>query len=234
MTTLSYPSPSGPAGENQWAVDLLEELGVTPTSTSAPDVLFVSAQEQHEGDQPGTAAYATEHNPLGLKGTYPGVRQSSTGVDEFSSAAQGLAATAGALSPSGPNAPYRSALTDPSSSLSQLETGLASSAWEGYPAGGSANQSYAKAVTANYAAAEYVAKAGNPNGNIPPGYTTTGTVGKSLSSVFSGLGGSIMKDVLTAIAAIAGLALIGAGLVKASSPDGKLPPASKLEEVAAA
>jgi|GEM_PF-5412978 len=225
MTALSYPSPSGTSGENQWAVDLLEELGVTPTSMSAPDVLFVSAQEQHEGDMPGTAAYASEHNPLGLKGSYPGVKQSSTGVDEFRTAAQGLAATAGALSPSGPNAPYGKALTDPQASLSQLESGLASSAWEGYPAGGPANQSYAQTV---------YDMAGSVNGHPASDQSAQGGV-VPVSSPFGSLdfGGSIMKDVLTAIAAIAGLGLIGAGLVKASSPSGKMPSTSKALEAAA-
>ena len=222
---LSYPSPSGTSGENQWAVDLLEELGVTPTSMAAPDVLFVSAQEQHEGDQPGTSAYASEHNPLGLKGSYPGVKQSSTGVDEFTSAAQGLAATAGALSTSGPNAPYRAALSDPSVSLSELEAGLSSSAWEGYPAGGPANKSYAQTV---------YDMAGSINGHPASDQSAQGGV-VPVSSPFGSLnlGGSIMKDVLTAIAAIAGLGLVGAGLVKAGSPDGKLPSPSKLAEVAA-
>lgn len=226
MSTLSFPAPSGVSGENQWAVDLLEELGVTPTSMAAPDVLFISAQEQHEGDMPGTAAYAAEHNPLGLKGSFPGVPQSSTGVDEFPTVASGLAATAAALSPSGPNAPYARALRDPSASLSSLESGLASSAWEGLPAGSAANQAYAQ-TTYDMAA--------SVNGHPASDQSAQGgTVPVSSPFGSLSLGGSIMKDVLTGIAAVAGLALIGAGLVKASSPDGKLPSGSKLAEAIAA
>lgn len=215
--TIPYSDPNGPAGEATWAADLLAVLGAPASSLADPRIAFLAAQEQEEGNQPGTATYKREHNPLSTSLAEPGSTSiNSSGVQAYPSFAEGLEATASTLrQPS--DASYLKALTTPGETLAGLEKGLAASSWAGTAPG--ATGGYAATVAS--IAADYAPPSDtSAQGGVGTGWgPATGPAGWLPSIGLGGIGGSILKYVLEGVAAIAGVALIGVGIAKASGGD---------------
>jgi hypothetical protein len=236
--SLSYkpPFPAGTTGEAEWAVDLEEILGV-PMTNNKSSISWLVAQETEEGNPPGSATYATEHNPLDttLPGwgsspvTWTGPNGETVEGQAYPSDLAGLEAAAATIEEPA-FAPYLAALEDPNVTLGTMEQATAASPWlSTNPAD---EQGYAQVVAgiAKHESWSLPPSSGvaNPFGHTQHNWHVfltdpAGELGKAASTVAHDAGsavasavgisgGSIVKDALYVVAAVAVVALVGGGI----------------------
>ncbi len=206
-TPVPYANPSGPAGEVEWAEDLLYMIGSPAKSFSDPRVVWLASQEQEEGNPPGSATYAAEHNPLDttLQGPQfgssvvtwkdPTTGQTVQGA-AYDSVEHGLEATAATIEEPG-FAPYLAALKDPSTSLEGMQQATAEVPW--LSTNSTAEQGYASTVAG--IARGYTAPSGCGNDWLDPIKRALGII-TPCSSPFPGPAKGLW-DVVTAPGATA-------------------------------
>lgn len=141
MASIPYPNPTS---EEQWAMDYLSWIGSPATGPNDPRVKFLSQWQSIEGNPPGTATFASEHNPLSTSEPAQGSSSiNSSNVQAYPNVQEGLQATQQTMQ-QGYDQPIFNALLNPASTEADLQAALGSSNWTGQ--GATANQNYASAV----------------------------------------------------------------------------------------
>ena len=141
MASIPYPNPTS---EEQWAMDYLAWIGSPATGPNDPRVKFLSQWQSIEGNPPGSATFASEHNPLSTSEPAQGSSSiNRSNVQAYPNVQEGLQATQQTMQ-QGYDQPIFNALLNPASTEADLQAALGSSNWTGQ--GATANQNYASAV----------------------------------------------------------------------------------------